>query len=94
MSIPQSIQIWQNDEQIISAYYQLSSDELTKKTIENRQGKMCDTGVSLYKQENSQVVPQKIAISSKTKLPQVGFGGETSISHSQLKTLIFYTKKC
>ena len=44
MSIPQSIQIWQNDDQIISAYYQLSSDELTKKTIENRQGKMCDTG--------------------------------------------------
>ena len=38
MSIPQPLQIWANQDQIISAYYQLSADELAKKTIENKQG--------------------------------------------------------
>ena len=45
MSIPQPLQIWTNQEQIISAYYQLSADELTKKTIENKEGTISDTGV-------------------------------------------------
>ena len=44
MSIPQPLQIWPNHDQIISAYYQLSADELTKKTVEKKQGTISDTG--------------------------------------------------
>ena len=44
MSIPQPIQIWPNHDQIISAYYQLSADKLTKKTVEKKQGTISDTG--------------------------------------------------
>ena len=60
MSIPQPLQIWTNQDQIISAYYQLSADELTKKTIENKQGQSVIRVRLLYKQENLQVVLQKI----------------------------------
>ena len=44
MSIPRPLHIWPNHDQIISAYYQLSADELTKKTVENKQGTISDTG--------------------------------------------------
>ena len=44
MSIPQPLQIWPNHYQIILAYYQLSADELTKKTVEKKQGTISDTG--------------------------------------------------
>jgi phosphoenolpyruvate carboxykinase (ATP) len=44
MSITQNLQIWPNHDQIISAYYQLSAEELTKKTIEKKQGTISDTG--------------------------------------------------
>ncbi|MGB2461025.1 MAG: phosphoenolpyruvate carboxykinase (ATP), partial [Flavobacteriaceae bacterium] len=44
MSIPQPLQIWPNHDQIILAYYQLSADELTKKTVEKKQGTISDTG--------------------------------------------------
>ena len=44
MLTPQSIQIWPKQDQIISSYYQLSSDELIKKTVEYRQGIISDTG--------------------------------------------------
>lgn len=43
MSTPQPIQLWSNHDQIISAYYQLSADELTNKTVENKQGTISDT---------------------------------------------------
>ena len=43
MSIPQNLQIWPNHDQIILAYYQLSADELTKKTVEKKQGTISDT---------------------------------------------------
>ena len=49
MSIPQPLQIWTNQEQIISAYYQLSADELTKKTIENKQGIISNSGALIVK---------------------------------------------
>jgi phosphoenolpyruvate carboxykinase (ATP) len=44
MSLPQPLQIWPNHDQVISAYYQLSADELTIKTVENKQGTISDTG--------------------------------------------------
>ena len=44
MSTPKNLNIWPNHHQIISAYYQLGADELTKKTIENKQGTISDTG--------------------------------------------------
>ena len=49
MSIPQPLQIWANQDQIISAYYQLSADELTKKTIENKQGIISNSGALIVK---------------------------------------------
>ena len=44
MSIPQNLQIWPNHDKIISAYFQLNADELTKKTVENKLGTISDTG--------------------------------------------------
>ena len=49
MSIPQPLKIWPNHDQIVSAYYQLSDDELTKKTVENKQGTISDTGALVVK---------------------------------------------
>ena len=49
MSIPQPLQIWANQDQIISAYYQLSADELAKKTIENKQGIISNSGALIVK---------------------------------------------
>ena len=66
MSIPQPIQIWPNHDQIISAYYQLSADKLTKKTVENKQGVTVIPVHLLYKQGNLQVVLQKTDILSET----------------------------
>ena len=44
MSTPQSIQIWPNHNLKILAYYQLNADELTKKTVEKKQGTISNTG--------------------------------------------------
>jgi len=41
--------IWPKQDQIISGYHQISADELIKKTVENKQGIISDTGALVVK---------------------------------------------
>ena len=49
MSIPRPMHIWPKQDQIISGYHQISADELIKKTVENKQGIISDTGALVVK---------------------------------------------
>ena len=49
MPIPRSIHIWPNCDKTISAYYQLNSDQLIKRTVESKQGSISNTGALIAK---------------------------------------------
>ena len=99
MSIPQPLKIWPNHDQIVSAYYQLSDDELTKKQSKTNKEQSVN-GALVVKQENLQVFSKRSVFVNDEMTSQRIWWGDINIPFSiqdfnslYEKIMVFLDKK-